>query len=67
MIDKEKLVFCKKLKLAVGKKLIDEACNWMSNIDFEMEYEYFEDGYAFFDADKFIEDFKKIMLSKLNN
>lgn len=44
------------------EELIDKACKWMECIDFEMEYQYTDnDGYAFFDADKFIEDFRKAM------
>lgn len=44
------------------QKLIDKACKWMENIDFEMDYQYTDnDGYSFFDADKFIEDFRKAM------
>ena len=44
------------------KELINKACEWMECIDFEMEYQYTDnDGYSFFDADKFIEDFRKAM------
>ena len=43
------------------KTMINKACKWIECIDFEMEYHYSEDGYTFFDADKFIEDFRKAM------
>lgn len=41
--------------------LLDKACKWMECIDFEMEYQYSDDGFTFFDADKFINDFRKAM------
>ena len=41
---------------------IDRACEWMRNIDFDFDYQYNDDdGYTFFNADKFIEDFCKAM------
>ena len=43
------------------KTMTNKACKWLECIDFEMEYHYSEDGYTFFDADKFIEDFRKAM------
>lgn len=46
----------------IKEELIKKACKWMECIDFEMEYQYTDnDGYSFFDADKFIEDFRKAM------
>ena len=43
------------------KTMIDKMLKWMECIDFEMDYQYSEDGYTFFDADKFINDFRKAM------
>lgn len=41
--------------------LIEKACKWLETIDFEMEYMYSNDGYTFFDQEKFINDFRKTM------
>lgn len=43
------------------KKFIDKACEWLEDIDFEMQYQYSEDGSTFFDGGIFIEDFRKAM------
>jgi hypothetical protein len=43
------------------KTMIGKACEWLVNIDFEVDYQYNEDGYTFFDADKFIKEFRKAM------
>lgn len=40
------------------KTMIDKACEWLSDIDFDMEYWNFEDGFF---KEKFIKDFKKAM------
>lgn len=42
--------------------MIDKACGWFRCIDFEVDYFTTDsDGYTFFNADKFIEDFCKVM------
>ena len=43
------------------KDAMDFACEWMALIDFEMQYQYIDDGYTFFDADQFIKDLRKAM------
>lgn len=44
------------------KTMIDKICDWLQNIDFEVEYFTTDsDGYTFFNADKFIENFRKAM------
>lgn len=43
------------------KTMIDKACEWLDNIDFEMEYHYSDDGYTFFNKESFINDFHKAM------
>lgn len=44
------------------KTVIDKICDWLQNIDFEVEYFTTDsDGYTFFNADKFIENFRKAM------
>ena len=44
------------------RTMIDKACEWLQCIDFEVEYFTIDsDGYTFFNADKFIEDFCKTM------
>ena len=44
------------------KTMIDKARDWLQCIDFEVEYFTIDsDGYTFFNADKFIEDFCKAM------
>jgi hypothetical protein len=48
-------------KLEVYEKYFDKACAWLEGIDFEFEYQYSEDGYTFFDNEKFINDFRKAM------
>jgi hypothetical protein len=48
-------------KLEVYEKYFDIACAWLEGIDFEFEYQYSEDGYTFFDNEKFINDFRKAM------
>ena len=46
--------------------LIKKACEWFRCVDFEVDYFTTDsDGYTFFNADKFIEDFKKAMKNKL--
>jgi hypothetical protein len=45
----------------IEQKLIEKACKWLETIDFEMEYMYSDDGYTFFNGNKFIEDFCKVM------
>ena len=50
----------------IEQKLIEKACKWLETIDFEVDYFTNDsDGYIFFNADKFIEDFKKTMKKKL--
>lgn len=44
-----------------GMISIESACEWLDNIDFEMEYHYSDDGYTFFNKEKFINDFRKAM------
>lgn len=52
---------CDGVRLA-DKTMIEKACEWLENIDFEMDYHYIDnDGYTFFNADKFIKDFCKAM------
>lgn len=42
--------------------MIGKACEWFQCIDFEVDYFTTDhDGYTFFNADKFIEDFRKAM------
>ena len=41
--------------------MIDKICKWLKTIDFEMEYMYSDDGYTFFNKEKFINDFRKTM------
>lgn len=43
------------------KDAMDFVCEWMTLIDFEMQYQYSDDGYTFFDADQFIKDLRKAM------
>lgn len=44
------------------KTIIEKARDWLQCIDFEVEYFTTDsDGYTFFDADKFIENFCKAM------
>ena len=44
------------------KTMIEKARGWLQCIDFEIEYFTTDsDGYTFFNADKFIEDFCKKM------
>lgn len=42
----------------IRKEIIEKACEWLSDIDFDMEYYNYEDGFS---KEKFIEDFKKTM------
>ena len=43
--------------IAITKKdIINKACEWLSDIDFDMEYYNYEDGFS---KEQFIEDFKK--------
>ena len=45
--------------IAIAKKdIINKACEWLSDIDFDMEYYNYEDGFS---KEQFIEDFKKTM------
>lgn len=49
-------------KLDSKIEFIEKAREWMQCIDFEVEYFTIDsDGYTFFNADKFIEDFCKTM------
>lgn len=42
--------------------MINKICEWLETIDFEMEYMGSDDdGYTFFDEEKFINDFRKTM------
>lgn len=43
------------------KTMIDKICEWLEDMDFEFEYQYSEDGFVFFDKEKFINDFRKTM------
>lgn len=43
------------------KTMIDKACEWLEDINFEKMYQYSEDGYTFFDKESFINDFRKAM------
>ena len=43
------------------QEMIEKACDWFEDIDFEIQYQYSEDGSTFFDGGKFIEDFRKAM------
>ena len=43
------------------KTMIEKACEWLEDIDYVMQYHYSEDGYTFFNKDKFIKDFRKVM------
>jgi hypothetical protein len=44
------------------KTMIDKACEWLKCVDFEVDYITTDsDGYTFFNADKFIEEFCKTM------
>ena len=40
------------------KAFIEKACEWLSDIDFDMKYWNFENGFC---KEEFIEDFKKAM------
>ena len=48
-------------KLEVYEKFFDIACAWLEGRDCEFEYQYSEDGFVFFDNEKFINDFRKAM------
>lgn len=48
-------------KLESYEKYFDIACKWLEGVDFEFEYQYSEDGFVFFDKEKFINDFRKAM------
>lgn len=54
-------------KLEVYEKYFDIACAWLEGRDSEseLEYQYSEDGYTFFDNEKFINDFRKAMEDKI--
>ena len=41
-----------------SKTMIEKAEKWLSDIDFDMEYYNYEDGFS---KEQFIEDFKKTM------
>lgn len=41
--------------------MMEKMCSWLESIDFEMEYMYSDDGYTFFDREKFIRDLRKTM------
>lgn len=41
--------------------MMEKICEWLETIDFEMEYMYNDDGYTFFDEEKFIKDLRKTM------
>lgn len=49
---------CDGVRLA-DKTMIDRACEWLSNIDFDSDY--FRDTEDFFDNSRIIEEFKKAM------
>ena len=49
---------CDGVRLA-DKTMIDRACEWLSNIDFDSDY--FRDAEDFFDNSRIIEEFKKAM------
>lgn len=48
-------------KLELYEKYFDIACAWLEGRDSEMEYQYSEDGYTFFNTEKFKNDFRKAM------
>lgn len=52
---------CMEIAQWADKTMIDKACEWMECIDFEMEYQYSDDGFTFFNKEKFINDFCKAM------
>lgn len=52
-------------KLELYEKYFDIACAWLEGRDYEFEYLYSEDGYTFFDNEKFINDFRKTMEDKI--
>lgn len=52
-------------KLEVYEKYFDKTCEWLEDINFEKKYQYSEDGYTFFDNEKFINDFRKAMGNKI--
>lgn len=52
-------------KLEVYEKYFDKTCEWLEDINFEKMYQYSEDGYTFFDKEKFINDFRKAMEDKV--
>ena len=41
--------------------MMEKMCAWLESIDFEMEYMNSDDGYTFFDKEKFIGDLRKTM------
>lgn len=44
------------------RTMIGKACDWLQCVDFEVDYITTDsDGYTFFNADKFIEEFCKAM------
>lgn len=48
-------------KLELYEKYFDKTCEWLEDINFEREYQYSNDGYTFFNKEKFINDFRKAM------
>ena len=59
--DKEEEILNRYIKYR-EEKIIDKVCEWFKCIDFEVDYFTTDsDGYTFFNADKFIEDFRKTM------
>ena len=44
--------------------IVDVACDWFADLDFEMEY---LDGEGLFDKEKFIKDFRKKMINYEHN
>lgn len=48
-------------KIELYEKYFDKTCEWLEDINFEREYQYSNDGYTFFDKEKFINDFRKAM------
>ena len=59
--DNGELVYYEEAIAAISiakKELTNKACEWLSDIDFDMEYWNFENGFS---KEEFIEDFKKAM------
>lgn len=51
------------LTINLKKEVINKSFEWLETIDFEVEYMYSDDdGYTFFDNEKFISDLRKTMV-----